>query len=341
MKNMRARLNVQNSITPVPTNLITGFLGVGKTTAILNLLRNRPAGEKWAVIVNEYGEVGIDGAILSDAADDSLDIREVEGGCICCTSAEEFNFTLAQVLEHIRPERLLIETTGVGHPARIIEDLQQPKFAKYVDLRATICIVSPSDYTCEPLAESPVFRDQMELADVLLLNKADSTTVDIRERFLKWGHELFPPKYHVAVIEQGAINPTWLDLGHDPGRQAQFPTAHDEHRHAAPRMLQFARPGQPVVKPSDGACGWIFSPRDCFDEELLMRLFHQLPNVPRLKGVFRLVDDWIVINRRGNESVSWSTSYRRDSRVEMFCGSPSLDWSAITTRLCDCIMKST
>ena len=84
---------------PVPANLITGFLGVGKTTAILDLLRHRPAGDRWAVIVNEYGEVGIDGAILADAADGSLDIREVEGGCICCTSAAEFNLTLAQVYD--------------------------------------------------------------------------------------------------------------------------------------------------------------------------------------------------------------------------------------------------
>ena len=67
----------------IPTNIITGFLGVGKTTTILQLLKDKPEGEKWAVLVNEFGEIGIDGAILSDQG--AL-IKEVPGGCMCCTA---------------------------------------------------------------------------------------------------------------------------------------------------------------------------------------------------------------------------------------------------------------
>ncbi len=323
---------------PTPTNLITGFLGVGKTTAILALLKARPAGEKWAVIVNEYGEVGIDGAILGDAADGALDIREVEGGCICCTSAEEFNFTLAQVLEHVRPARILIETTGVGHPARIIEDLRQPRFAKFVDLRATVCLVSPSDYTCPPLAESPVFRDQMELADVLVLNKADTTDAETRAKFLEWGQQLFPPKLHVAVVEGGQLDLAWLDAGADPTRQALFPEAHADHDHRPSAGLQFPAPGRPARKESGGgACGWIFSPSDVFDEDRLMKLFADTPAVTRLKGVFHLKEDWVIVNRVGNESHLWATSYRRDSRLEVFAD--ALDWAAWERRLGECLSQ--
>jgi len=320
----------------IPTNLITGFLGVGKTTAILTLLKNRPAGEKWAVIVNEYGEVGIDGAILGDAADGSLDIREVEGGCICCTSAEEFNFTLAQVLEHVKPARILIETTGVGHPARIIEDLRQPRFAKYVGLRATVCLVSPSDYLCPPLAESPVFRDQMELADVLVLNKADTTDADTRAKFLAWGRDLFPPKLHVAVVENGRLDPAWLDAGADPTRQALFPEAHAGHDHRPTAALQFPAPGRPVRKESgDRACGWIFSPSDVFDEDRLMTLLTELTTVTRLKGVFHLKDDWVILNKAGGETRTWATSYRRDSRVEVFGAG---NWEELERRLAGCVV---
>ena len=318
---------------PVPANLITGFLGVGKTTAILDLLRHRPAGDRWAVIVNESGEVGIDGAILADAADGSLDIREVEGGCICCTSAAEFNLTLAQVLEHVRPGRLLIETTGVGHPARIIEDLRQPRFARHVELRATICLVSPSDFNCPPLAESPVFRDQMELADVLVLNKADTTDDTTREKFLNWGRELFPPKLCVAVTEGGKLDPAWLDLGADPNRRALFPAAHDDHAHPAPAALAFPTPGRPVRKESAGACGWIFSPSDLFDEDALTGLFASWPGITRLKGVFHLEEDWVIINRAGNESVCWATSHRRDSRLEVFANATHKDWEELERRL--------
>ncbi|WP_084760100.1 CobW family GTP-binding protein [Zavarzinella formosa] len=322
---------------PVPANLITGFLGVGKTTAILNLLRTRPAGSRWAVIVNEYGEVGIDGAILRDAADGTLDIREVEGGCVCCTSAEEFNFTLAQVLEHVRPERLLIETTGVGHPARIIEDLRRPNIARFVDLRATVCVVSPSDFNCPPLAESPVFRDQMELADVLVLNKADTADADTKTKFMKWGRELFPPKLHVAVIERGTLDPAWLDLGADPTRQAIFPEAHADHNHASPKLLAFPTPGRPVRKESPSACGWIFSPGDVFDEDRLMALFAGTPGISRLKGVFHLKEDWVIVNRTGAETVTWATSHRRDSRVEVFARDIPGGWLVFEHRLVECL----
>ena len=67
----------------VPTNIITGFLGVGKTTAILELLKNKPEGENWAVLVNEFGEIGIDGAMMTDQG--AL-IKEVPSGCMCCTA---------------------------------------------------------------------------------------------------------------------------------------------------------------------------------------------------------------------------------------------------------------
>ncbi|GAK82559.1 putative metal chaperone [Vibrio ponticus] len=68
----------------VPTNIITGFLGVGKTTTILNLLKSKPENENWAVLVNEFGEIGIDGAMMTDQG---AMIKEVPGGCMCCTLA--------------------------------------------------------------------------------------------------------------------------------------------------------------------------------------------------------------------------------------------------------------
>ena len=83
----------------VPTNLISGFLGVGKTTAIRHLLANKPANERWAVLVNEFGEIGIDGATL--ASDDGVDIREVAGGCVCCTSGPMLRVALTRLLRQI------------------------------------------------------------------------------------------------------------------------------------------------------------------------------------------------------------------------------------------------
>ena len=101
----------------IRTNLITGFLGVGKTTAVRHLLAHRPEGERWAVLVNEFGEIGVDGALLDDTG---VAVTEVPGGCVCCVSSQAFTVGLNRLIREQRPERILIEPTGLGHPAQII-----------------------------------------------------------------------------------------------------------------------------------------------------------------------------------------------------------------------------
>ena len=94
------------------TNLITGFLGSGKTTSILHLLAQKPADEKWAVLVNEFGEVGIDGALLADSGA----LLKDPGGCMCCVNGLPMQVGLNTLLRQGKPDRLLIEPTGLGHP---------------------------------------------------------------------------------------------------------------------------------------------------------------------------------------------------------------------------------
>jgi G3E family GTPase len=332
----------------IPTNLITGFLGVGKTTAMLDLLRNKPTNSRWAILVNEYGEVGVDQAILEGDSPEQIEIREISGGCICCTSSILFKFALSQILGSVQPERLLIETTGVGHPARLLEELRGPHYRDRVDLRATICLVSPTDFITPPMYESPVFRDQMELADVLVLNKADTTTQAVQEEFLEWGQKLYPPKTLVAVTQKGKLDPAWLDLGFNPQRQAKEPLAHESTKNLPVRMDQalqdfFQMPsrGQPLRKPSanNDACGWIFHPDDIFDEDRLLTLFASQPKVTRLKGVFHTQEGWFVIHRVENRTTEETTSYRRDSRIEIFAQGLEGGWEEYERRLLECLIR--
>src|SRR5690242_15155226 len=85
----KARGSRRNTLTlmAIPTNLITGFLGVGKTTAVIDLLSRKPPGSRWAVLVNEYGDVSIDGAMIEGETPDGVSVREVGGGCVCCANA--------------------------------------------------------------------------------------------------------------------------------------------------------------------------------------------------------------------------------------------------------------
>ncbi|WP_304438858.1 GTP-binding protein, partial [Oleiphilus sp. HI0086] len=99
----------------VPTNIITGFLGVGKTSAILNLLKQKPDNERWAVLVNEFGEIGVDGSLFQgqSSQEQGVFIKEVPGGCMCCASGLPMQIALNQLLSRAKPDRLLIEPTGL------------------------------------------------------------------------------------------------------------------------------------------------------------------------------------------------------------------------------------
>ncbi len=107
-------------ILGVPTNIITGFLGVGKTSAILNLMANKPENERWAVLVNEFGEIGVDGSLVQgqQSEEQQVFIREVPGGCMCCAAGLPMQIALNQLLNEAKPDRLLIEPTGTVVPER-------------------------------------------------------------------------------------------------------------------------------------------------------------------------------------------------------------------------------
>ncbi|MEN9464185.1 MAG: hypothetical protein RL217_366, partial [Pseudomonadota bacterium] len=110
-------------------HIITGFLGTGKTTAILHLLKNKNPNEKWAVLVNEFGEIGIDGTILKQAG---VAVREVPGGCLCCVSGLPFQMGLNFLLAREKPDVLIIEPTGLGHPKNILKTLLDDNYRDFI-----------------------------------------------------------------------------------------------------------------------------------------------------------------------------------------------------------------
>ncbi len=130
----------------VPTNIITGFLGVGKTTAILNLLKNKPENENWAVLANEFGRNGTDGALMTDQG--AL-IKEVPGGCMCCTAGVPKASVVLMPLLRQKPDCLLIEPTGLGHPKQVIATLTSEQYTPYVDLKATLGLLTPRNLSIE------------------------------------------------------------------------------------------------------------------------------------------------------------------------------------------------
>jgi G3E family GTPase len=334
---------------PIPTNLITGFLGVGKTTAVIDLLKHKSSDSRWAVLVNEYGDVSIDGAMIEGSGQDGVTVREVGGGCVCCASAPYLPVALHFLLLDAKPDRLIIETTGLGHPARLLDTLRQ-NYRGRLDVRAVLGIVDPADFAKPEMRENPVFVDQIQLSDVVVMNKLDTATPELVGDFQKWANGLFPPKLLIAGTTHGRLDPAWLDLGANDERLALYPEAHG-HEHGtpvtnvpgSPKTTPVANaPGSPIRYPSPpgvhpACCGWLFTPEDVFDEGKLLGLLGRTPGITRLKGVFRLEDEWAAINRVGTAVSVSPTAYRRDSRLEIFA--ERLDWLTFEQSLLECVVR--
>ena len=119
-------------------DIISGFLGAGKTTFIKRLIDQVFTGEKLVLIENEFGEIGIDGGFLKDAG---IEITEMNSGCICCTLVGDFSKALQKVLEEYRPDRVLIEPSGVGKLSDIVKAIESVKKDAEVEISGRITVV--------------------------------------------------------------------------------------------------------------------------------------------------------------------------------------------------------
>lgn len=195
----------------IPTNLIVGFLGPGKTTAIGKLIDRRPPGEKWSIFINEYGIVSIDQAIVDTGSED-IAVQELGGGCACSTMAYAFQPLLAQFIRRTKLDRLILEPSGASHPAKVVDVLRNPNFSSVIDLRNTICLIDPKDFEDARWRETAVFQDQVQLADIVVLNWTDKRDRAVIDRCRAWVERFVPTKLLIAESSFGDIDPAWLPI---------------------------------------------------------------------------------------------------------------------------------
>ncbi|WP_051278944.1 CobW family GTP-binding protein [Chitinilyticum aquatile] len=350
---------MSDALPRVPVNLVTGFLGVGKTTALMHLLAGKPAGEYWAVVVNEFGEVGIDGATLSTGADE-LRVAEVPGGCICCTTSPMLRVSLTRLLRERRPDRLLIEPSGLGHPAGIVDLLRDPMLAKAFELRGVITLLDPAHVGDARYTGHETWRDQLQLADVVVLNKcdrADIAQIDAARALLAG---LYPPKLAQCETSQGRFDAALLDIELYPERWPEVALpASSQHRTIAPRQRRSQPESGPEVVASwpvqkmqsslgSHSCGWIF-PAECqFFSGALASLFESLSEsavlglagLSRAKGVFQTERDWYRFDWVDGYPGVQVSAYRRDSRCELIVDAEKApDWGAFEAALLAAVMN--
>ena len=316
------------------TNLITGFLGSGKTTTILHLLANKPKNEVWAVLVNEFGEVGIDGALLADSG--AL-LKEIPGGCMCCVNGLPMQVGLNTLLRQGKPDRLLIEPTGLGHPKQILDLLTADVYQPWIDLKATLCLLDPRQLLVPKVFSNQNFGDQLAAADIIIANKQDSADAESLEALQRWQQQENDSR-QVVYTERGAISLSLLD---EPRlNQRVLPSSH-EHTHSVKSQQGLAALSLPEhqrwrrnINSGQGyfACGWIFDADTQFDTIGLLE-WARLAPVGRVKGVLRIPEGLVRINRQGSDfHIETQSAPPPDSRVELI-NDESSDWNALQSAL--------
>ena len=247
----------------IPVTVITGFLGSGKTTLLRHLLQNNQ-GRRIAVVVNEFGEVGIDGELLRscqvcDEEDNPIsNIVELTNGCLCCTVQEEFLPTMQELLKRREQiDCLLIETSGLALPKPLIQAFRWPEIRTGATVDGVITVVD-----CEAVAagtfasnldaleaqreadpnlehETPIeelFEDQLACSDLVLLTKMDLVDAQTQTKVQNWLQQQLPQGVKIVPCHEGKINPDLL-LGFNAAVEDNLdarPSHHDteeEHEH--------------------------------------------------------------------------------------------------------------
>lgn len=316
----------------IPTTIITGFLGAGKTTAINHLLNHKPSIERWAVLVNEFGQVGVDASLLSPRRE--VSIREISGGCLCCTAGASFEAALNRLIRDTSPQRILIEPTGIGHPLKIIRTLSSGYFKEVLDLKATISLVDARKLGDVRYREHPSFQDQLNLADLLIASKADCYTARDRTAFLNLASSAQPPKALVTEISFGQLDPRLLDYPRDESRTPLFPGAHireSEHSVSADSRKPAPKDAEPVHPDSwrllEGSGSgystgsWLIGTGYRFRQTALAALLSTFP-FERIKGVIQCMNGWMSINGGEGQLTLSSGAPLNSSRLEIMDPAP-------------------
>ena len=238
----------------IPATVVTGFLGAGKTTLIRHMLENA-GGRRIALIINEFGDLGVDGDILKGCGIEGCaedDVMELSNGCICCTVAEDFIPTMQKLLERDNaPDHIVIETSGLALPQPLVRAFNWPEISTRVTVDGVVTVVdgkavSEGRFAHDVAAvdaqrkldenldhETPLselFEDQMACADMIVVNKSDLLDADEMTALVSRLRTDSRDGVQVVTSTMGAL-PIDVLLGQGIGAEADMESRHELHHH--------------------------------------------------------------------------------------------------------------
>lgn len=262
----------------LPVNVITGFLGSGKTTAIIRLLSQKESPDQWAVIINEFGKISIDGQTLRSSG--QAEVFEVSGGCICCSAKGYFKENLDQIVQRGIYSRIIIEPTGLGGIDMVSEIVIANPL---LQLMPVVCLVDSSAIRNPRLPLIPIFRNQILKSDIILFSKCDLiSSVPEQQQLFREFKSSYPDKHLYGNTSDLSSFSALLNL--------DFDTIADENKFS--RMFPFT---------SDTTTGFhqkvhVFKGDLLFDKERIARFFNSRPSIIRAKGHLHTPKGWMLVN---------------------------------------------
>jgi cobalamin biosynthesis protein CobW len=241
-------------VKKIPTTIITGFLGAGKTTLIRHMLENAQ-GRRIALIINEFGDLGVDGDILKGCGEETCreeDVMELSNGCICCTVADDFIPTMEKLLaREDKPDHIVIETSGLALPQPLVRAFNWPGISTQVTVDGVVTVVDGKAVTDGRFAHSmeaidaqrkldenldhetplsELFEDQVACADMIVVNKADLLDAAQADALVASLRSSARDGVQVVKTSMGKL-PVDVLLGQGIGAEADLASRHELHHH--------------------------------------------------------------------------------------------------------------
>ncbi len=357
----------------IAVNLVAGSLGAGKTTLIKNLLEHKPENENWGLVVNEFGAIGIDGAILSNNHE-SIEVTNIPGGCICCSASGEFQEAMEELTKTYQLDRIIIEPTGLGEPDGMVEMLHSGYFQNAFNVQTVFAVLDSAITTVDQFKKLMIMQNLIDVADVVVLNKTDRATQENLDSLKQYCGELYPPKMAILETEQAIIDPSIINQISSNKKveqplvlfnKNQQPSAkkndavkqlHASNKNASARLsyefeapptssLQHLADRKAQKQLNTLSIGWIFSNEAIFDWSLVRSLFESLSQNSfgsacplRAKGVFKVGEPRMLFQFVKDQPITRDyIAYKRDSRVEILLPDASnFDISSFEKALSKC-----
>lgn len=326
--------------TAIPTHIISGFLGAGKTTLLTAWLAQKPENEVWAVLMNEFGQIGIDQNLLPQDA--GYAVKELLGGCLCCSSQLPMQLALARLLSEHQPDRLFIEPTGLGHPAQLLEQLTEPQWQQHLTVMAPITVLDGSRLHLQEWQQHELYRDQMKAATVIVLSHhAEMHAEDFRvEQALKAEYAAY--QKHWLYSDHGQLDFQLFDRLYVATKRQIQPLLRIQRNLSQEQSMPVVQqlPYHYVESGSGySVAGWKLPKSWQFDFYALLDLLCEQKDWRRIKAIFFTDQGWKSFNFNPDQFNYQDCAVHIDNRIEIIY-LDSRDWASFEAALFACQVVS-